>query len=134
MTNPNEGIPTGDQTQRVEPESIQTPQEATHTLESTLSPEEQVLILVLKEAGLENNQAFLEFVTTKETELDLINEPHKSARARERFDIRKAVIIGLAGDLNYAYELLAFVGQMAQQTGNDALEDEVDAALTGLGL
>lgn len=70
----------------------------------------------------------------EEVKLDRETNLREGKLTRERFDIRKAIIIGIAGDLDYAQELLSDLGRIAQDTGNIPLEDEVDDALTSLGL
>lgn len=96
--------------------------------------QEEVLIRFLRLNGFKDNPDYLEYVKAKEAELDLIENPHEGKRARILFDIKKALIIGMAGDRETSYELLRDVGIMAQDTNDREIEDMVDDALTLLGL
>jgi hypothetical protein len=102
--------------------------------EGFLTEGEAALIGFLRTNGLENNPDFLEYVTEKEKEIDEILNPYESQRARELFDIRKALIVGTAGNLDYAKETLYRLGQMAQESGDTELEDAINNALDLLDL
>lgn len=99
-----------------------------------LTTQEEVLIRFLRENGFKENPDYLEWVKQQESELDAIKNAREGQRARIFFDIKKALIIGMAGDTETAYEMLRDVGIMAQQTNDREVEDAVDATLTLLGL
>lgn len=99
-----------------------------------LTYDEQNILKFLKENGIPNNPDYAEYVKNREKEIDDIENPILRKSEIEQFDIRKAYLIGLAGDLDYAEELLSGIGRMAQETNNLDLEDAADRALSSLGL
>ncbi len=110
------------------------PKETTYEAIPELTPDEEILIKFLRENGIPNNPDYNIFVQEREREVDSIQDPYLRKKAIEQFDMYKAFIIGKAGDLEYATELLYAIGKMAQETGDLDTEKQVDKILTSLGL
>ncbi|MDQ5912342.1 MAG: hypothetical protein QG568_557 [Patescibacteria group bacterium] len=84
--------------------------------------------------GALNNQDLINFEIAEEASINTIEDPKKSNQQKILLDIKKALLIGIAGDVEYAYGIISEIGQTTQLYNLDPdIEDYASAALEILG-
>ncbi len=90
----------------------------------------QTILASLAINGIEGNPELTHFAEAQETLIDAIGDPIKSNQQKILLELKKALLIGIAGDIEYAHAVISAIGKVAQSHISDSdIEDYASAAL-----